>query len=537
MWLTFLVSLSLLIGFLSWPWMSRMQPRVRRGVCIAASTVLAVSAMICSKPLLRALPGEFHVVVFVGVAALVTYLLMHSIERQIVRSQSAHQLAWLRIVVTGTLLFMVAKDDVLTTLLIPESMMRPPARLIADLISWFDRRDTTHLRFLQFACYASLMAGMLGLFGTTALVIAAIAYTLHYQVLIAYTHYYHSGLTPLHMLYVMMFLPVNDAWSIDSWWRRRRKVHVHRSAREYGFATYAVMIAYLLPYFAAGLCKWFASPYWGVAASIKRIMVRDSMQIVEYDMNLAAWAIDIGVPDWLFTVMGTAAMFAETLPVLVLVHDRWWTRVIAAAMIAYVHGGIFLGQKFVFWDLAFLPLVFVSAEHIRSRLSARTRVDTIGAAVAEETHRFPHRRQLAYAILCGILVSNGLGSWWFRFERFPIQTTWGMYSKVSRAPRVGYKRLYAVRASGVRERTNLEEYIEIYNHNRYADTFAHLKTKHGQKQLTALYQSIADHYNPTLSDADRLVAFEIEAWEWNIVRDPHNQNHGKLTKRHRFDVK
>jgi hypothetical protein len=357
--------------------------------------------------------------------------------------------------------------------------------------------------------------------------LAALSYTLFYHLQITYTHFYHSGLIPLQILYALCFMPTHRALSLDrviagALFRTESRSIAPSPTLVYGWCVFVCWTIYGVSYCATGLSKFWVNPWWLSDGNVLAMSLSDSLHIIEYDFNLSARMVNWGIAGFVFPVVGFAAMAIEWGGILILMYG--WARLVVPWAIAALHLGIWLCHDFLFYELAVMPLMFLP---LMLQACNRERVSQLPATILPGWMRVGGT--VVVSALCSVIISG----WLYSRDSFPLLSYWGMYGVHANRPLewVHYSSLYKVRASGTRERTELIEYFSILNHARWLDHVAYTSDPERLKRMKALFAKV---YEIEQSSSDPVVGFDIESNSWNVKDAPSDRNFGAPTNRMRF---
>ena len=514
--------------------------RARHNIVKYLSLVSFTTALVLLRPHVASLPLGEKIAISAALAAGGYFLITRPwFAQKYIPAATASRLGFVRIVVCAALLLMAIKDDLQSTLILPADFIRHTT-LISPFLDVFpqitDVRNPLFLAIVQFGTIAFLATGLLGLFTRFSLLLAAIGYTIFYHTQILYTHFYHSGLVPLLILYLLILCPCGDAFSLDRVLRMRSKLRAAPAVRDslqYGYSVFLCWSVFAFCYFVAGISKLSVDPFWGQGANLKRITLADSVVLIEYDHNLALKYVPEFIPDLLLTLAASGAVAIEISAILVLFSPV--ARYFVPLLTVCLQLGIFLGQEFIFFDLLLLPLIFVDPDRVKKALPGwarfRTAVPEHPPPVESKPRNsgdFPRglRSKALLFALTGTLVISG---WLFKVERFPLLSAWGMYALDYTHPwfshGVSYSKIFVVKGSGERSQTDLDEYVDFLGHARWMDVTT---LPHGHPRWNQLFDAIASHYNRGQLGPHQIQRFEVEWWYWNFKPSPDERNFGTL---------
>lgn len=446
------------------------------------------------------------------------------------RHQTAYSLAWIRVVVCLGLLVLATRVRFADIALLPVELIRFDT-LVSPLVDLLwnpaDLRNPQILGAIQWVTVGSLLGAAFGLGGKPVMFLAAGAYTVFYHVQITYTHFYHSGLIPLQILYALCFMPTHRALALDTVIARR--VFGDRpppapmtSDATYGWCVYLCWAIYGVSYFATGLSKFWVNPFWAANGNVLGMSLSDSLHIIEYDFNLSAKLVQWGIADALFPSLGVGAMVIEWAGVLILISGL--ARLVLPWLIGSLHLGIWFCHDFLFYELAVMPLIFLP------QIWAMAKAPLPAAQPQRESPRW--MRNGAAALVSGIITLIMAG-WLYSRDSFPLLSYWGMYAVPSHRPleQVHYSTLFKVRASGSRERTELIEYFSVLNHARWLDHVAFTSDRAQLRRMKALFDKV---FELESGSPDPVVRFDVESNSWNVRTHPQDPNFGAPTGRLSF---
>ncbi|MEO8394810.1 MAG: HTTM domain-containing protein [Chloroflexota bacterium] len=171
----------------------------------------------------------------------------------------ARRLALTRIVVCVALIVMSLTDNATALAWIPASM-RVSMGLINRFPVGFSRSPTIWILVYILVPLALLIA-LVGYRTRLSLLIGASGYFVEGGLLRAHTYFYHPGLVPMQMAFLLVLTPCGDVWSMDARWHEIKP-------KEDAVYKWALLLAWtplVLTYLLAGLSKlrdsglaWFA---------------------------------------------------------------------------------------------------------------------------------------------------------------------------------------------------------------------------------------------------------------------------------------
>lgn len=427
-----------------------------------------------------------------------------------------YQLSWYRISICLVLLFMACINDIRQSVYISPELLDPPPPL-APILNWLGfegYRSAITLTLLQFGTIISLILATLGVFTRFSMIIAAIFFTLHYYIQISYTHFFHSGFVPLQMLYALCIFGNTNLISIDTL-LLKRKITV--STLKVQYAMFTCIAIYGLSYFATGLSKLYVDPFWANNHNLKRLLLSDSIGLIDTiaGLNIVPEYVKTDWPDIVFGLMGVFAIVLETSGFLMIFNRmaRRWLPLFFVGM----HFGIYLMHKFFFFDLLFLPIMFLSI--------GRPLFDFINKFMKAIISVVEPKQIKQYVLCCSLFVSLIFGGWLFGWEKYPVSSVWGMYAVGGYAELIWFKKIYAVTNSGERVDTDLTDEIPLLNTAKWQDVTPYPEHVYKDRmeilsKSTYLLRNYAELYNSKRKHEDQISFFDFRLIFWNFVRNP-----------------
>lgn len=301
----------------------------------------------------------YSLIHLVGLAALVVMLFVPRLrlgfERRCVGVASARDLAFVRIVVCVVLFIYTLTEPLPSHARLDTAFFAPlgyTSQLGQGVFDWF-LSSSARLWAVWLATFGALALGAFGVATRLTLPVAALLCFWVGALTRSLGKEFHEGYLALYALTVLAFLPAGDAWSFDSWWRRRRG----RSAPEaaYSWMLWACYAAVSIPYLQLAFSKLHnGGLFWFDGRSMRNYMLTDDLNIREWELDMALRFYQ--APTAVFTALGFFGLLAELLYPLVLVVPR--LRLILPVAIVLVHLGVWFGQDALFVDAVLLPAIF-----------------------------------------------------------------------------------------------------------------------------------------------------------------------------------
>jgi predicted DCC family thiol-disulfide oxidoreductase YuxK len=291
--------------------------------------------------------------------------------RRFVGAATPGSLGAIRMLICAILLASVLWEDLASSALLPKEMRGPMGLLRAFYyLPGFETfvSSQSALGIFEAVLGLILFLGVIGWQTRIVIPLGALCYFLLGGIIRQYTWFYHTGLVPLYVLAVLSLTPCGDGWSVDRLlriYRRQPVPDADRALPVYGWSRYLCWLVVALAYVAAGLSKLGNDGWaWLNPASLKRIMLRDSLNLMEFDWGAALYFVQ--APDFFFTTLAAATVLGELAFVLVLF--SWVARLIVPAAMMMMHVGILFFQNVLFPDLIALQLMFYNFTPLRKAI-------------------------------------------------------------------------------------------------------------------------------------------------------------------------
>ncbi|MCB0378304.1 MAG: hypothetical protein KDD33_07415 [Bdellovibrionales bacterium] len=442
--------------------------------------------------------------------------------------RSPQQLGWIRICVTLGLSILAWKDDIMTTLILPEDYAYywygPMATLFKSFPNIFAYRDPSFLFFLKWGTRGFLLLSLFGVFTRFSMIAAFLFYLVFYYVQILYTHFYSSGYMPLILLFFLLFMPCT-ALSVDNWVRKR---FLNKAAKpdpdlDCGPAVYACFAAYGLSYYVCALSKWLLDPYWAAANNMKKYLAGDAAALIDqtFGLDLTPTYVQMGGPDSVFFFLGTFALLAETAGIFILFSK--WARWIVPPMLMSFHLGTFFFQKFIFPEMLLAACMFIPIGYLLPKASFK---------LPALNKSFPVYR---VALSC-LLIAHVVSGWSSNHKVYPLSNTWNMYAASGYAEKTWYNFYFLNLRNGERIKTDLTDQIRFLGQAKWHSISYWPRDEKEEARLKALFNNYAKLYNETRPPELQIVSIDFVHFIWDFVNDYANPNHGNPDKALRFDV-
>ena len=294
-----------------------------------------------------------------------------SLYRKYAGKATPGTLGAIRMLVCGIVLASAVWEDLASSALLPREMLSHQGLLkLFYYLPGFDSFLSSYsaLRVFEALTVLILFLGVIGWQTRIVIPLGAFCYLLLGGIIRQYTWFYHTGLVPLLVLIVLSLTPCGDGWSVD---RLRRIAQARpvpaadRALPVYGRSRYLCWLVVALCYVAAGMSKIGNDGLsWFNAAHLKRVMLRDSLNPMEFDWGLSPHLAQ--APDVFFTALAVATVVGELSFALVLFFPL--ARLIVPASMAMMHVGILLVQNVFFPDLIALQLGFYNLTPAREAI-------------------------------------------------------------------------------------------------------------------------------------------------------------------------
>lgn len=283
--------------------------------------------------------------------------------RKYVGEATPESLGVIRIITCTILLIMVLWiDDLPSSAWLPEEM-----RHSMGMFNFFYAfpgfgsfvRNQTGLQVFEWLTALLLFFGIIGWQTRIVIPLGTFCYFLLGGILRQYSHFWHTGLIPLYVLFILSLTPCGDGLSLDRLWKvyqGRTVPAADRPLATYGWSRYACWVVIAVPYVAAGLSKLRnGGLLWWDATNMRFQLYSTALAPMQFDFSLALHFSH--APDILFALLGIAGVYGELAYGLVLFSKK--ARWIMPCLMAMMHLGILFFQDILFFDLILLQLVFL----------------------------------------------------------------------------------------------------------------------------------------------------------------------------------
>jgi hypothetical protein len=448
---------------------------------------------------------------------------------RILPAATPRMLAFFRITICSILLISVCWEDLPSVVHLPDGMRQRLGVLgLLESVSFgaFDRLyDSWHsLAALQIAVGIALVAALLGLWTRWSCLAAAVLYLMMGGMIRQYAWFYHTGLVPLYALFALVFTRCGDAWSIDTWRRRRRGLPVPPGGEPRlsdAWSAFAVWIVIAMPYLMAGLSKVRAGIWWFHPNNFKAILLKDALQPMQFSFEFID--LILRMPNWMITGMAITAVAGEIAMVCVLFSKR--ARLILPIVMGLMHLGIWLLQRVLFFDLILIQLLFLVPPHWFMGQPLRPLVP--------KTPFWPSGLRWPKPVV-GLLAALAV-VWVSRLEWYPI-TDMHMYTRVDTEDDLRYPQIIAHLASGRTVEERPEKVIRAMCDARYRSMLDTTKNDPAHPTAREFFEKCGRLHNERHMKSDPIVAFEVIWRRWDFTDPKQAEKRGKVKSRLRYEV-
>ncbi|MGE0639338.1 MAG: hypothetical protein AB7G12_06030 [Thermoanaerobaculia bacterium] len=553
--LLLLVAVWLLLGELAAPqaiaWLYAHAPAGEGGGLVARA-----AAGLRGYPTLADCLGAWRTTIRWLLVGVVGYRLFASSSRgagfaaRFVPPASAGMLGAIRAWVSFVLLVSAVWEDLPSSALLPRAMWKPEGvlRLFDAAPIGFGSFLTAPfaLALFQGVTIVLLVAALLGFRTRWSVPLAALSYLVFAGIFRSYAWFYHTGLVPMYLLFVLSFTPCGDGFSLDRWLggRARRSAGADDAAVPlpdpagesvaYGWARFLVWTALALPYVEAGLSKLRrAGVEWTYPENLKSLLLMDTLNPMQFDWSFSLRLVH--APDALFWLFGIGTIVAETSFGLVLFSAR--ARRLLPLLTIGMHLSIWVLQNVLFFDLVLLQAIFYDWRPAKRWLLARLRrpapagpralapaFEATGGAVAID---WPRRFRLLVALFVTL--------WVVRLEEYPL-TAMQMYSNPNLTGRVDWYAVRATYASGEEGKAPVEAAIPALRDARYRRIVRHGFRPATEPVAKEFLRAVGRAWNRTAAPGERITALRVERWSWDYAHQPDDPRHGSVAASYGVDL-
>ena len=224
------------------------------------------------------------------------------------------QLAWIRILVCLSAFIMTAIEDLPAISRMPVGFQRTDQffHLLHTLPGYATLVSNPHLlSILQWTTASLLLLAIIGFKTRVTLLLGGLCFFMMQAILRHYTYYFHTGLVPLYLLFVLAWTPCAAAWSVD---RRLNPAKREASRQSVAFGIYACLIVMAIVYVLCGLSKIRDSGLdWFRGENLQHKFVQDAMNpiFLDYKWKATLWLVQHGAPDFVYSAIGVIGVAAE----------------------------------------------------------------------------------------------------------------------------------------------------------------------------------------------------------------------------------
>jgi hypothetical protein len=203
-----------------------------------------------------------------------------------------------------------------------------------------------------------------------------------YQVSFTPTWSHHNNL-PFLVQLAFFGSRSGDVWSVDAWWRQRRKLPPLDVPGGYQWSLRLVQIAVGLMFFSAAMAKWFFGHFtlaWALSDNLRHQLLARFDWIGIPRTAVADWIID---DVWRYRVAAALNLLAQVTPLTAafFVHRPRLRALLGSMFLVEV---LALGLVMALWNVHWLPLwaVFVDWDRLRGWWQARRSASSAAGAEA-----------------------------------------------------------------------------------------------------------------------------------------------------------
>ncbi|PYL16947.1 MAG: hypothetical protein DME30_08150 [Verrucomicrobia bacterium] len=446
------------------------------------------------------------------------------------------QLAWIRILVCLTGVIYTVIEDLPAIASLPVGMQSNYqfCRLLNMLPGYSALLANPNLLgILQWTTAALLFLGLIGFQTRATLFLGGVGFLLIQAILRQYTYYFHSGLVLVYLTLLLPWTPCAAAWSFDRWLNSQMR---QPRAQSVGFSVYACFTVMAVIYLLCGLSKMRDSGLdWFRGDNIEQKLVRDALEpiFLDYKWKATLWLVQHHVPDFVFSVIGTAGLIAE-LGYFTVLFSRTAQIVLPAIMFG-VHLGILLFQHILFLDLLILQFIFLDADRCvnfwhrhfsKNSEAARPQVSNGKPGPA-----------LSYVPLTAtaLMIVASLLGWVWHVEFYPF-SSWHMYANPERKGPIFYYKLVATLENGSSIVVSSRDYSPAVMPTSRFMLLRAFRGRGRSKTLDEFLASYVQRSNRNLAFGSTISHIEVQRWRWNYVVDPNDPRFGWVTDIYPFDA-
>ncbi len=371
---------------------------------------------------------------------------------------SARALHGFRVLTSLAILCLLFVDDVSGIAFIPSSLAKSWSMLSYLSLCLPHDLQLPFLEIFRLCAIVVALGVAVGFWGRTGALLQSLLFYLHYEALVGFTHFFHSGLIPLYLSFFLVFCPTGI---------KGRSGTVDR----YVSALYCL---YALPYVNAAVSKIAALPGWVENGNLVSLALSDSIVLRE-PSHIITWCLFecLNAPQCrsISQVIGLAVIAVELSPLFMVF--SWRARRLVPILLGLLHLSIYILHGFAFFDLLILSLIGPIC------LSHRFGV-VIAPCHRDKTTPLSRPAAICFSILLTAIVCGRL----IQVERFPLLSRWSMYTE---APFSFHEyRFFVEHPDGTSEYLSPESLLSFLGQGRWRD-FLSLAADNSLSEQTKLF--------------------------------------------------
>lgn len=439
---------------------------------------------------------------------------------------TTHQLAWIRILVCLTALIYTLIENL-------PLFAHMPAAMRNSYKFWYLLNHlpgaTTFLGSpfllagLQWTTAAFLLLALIGFQTRIALCFGAVGFFFTQALPRHYTYFYHSGVVPVYLLFLLPLTPCAAAWSVDCLLNRSKSVP---NRQWVGFSIFAIYAVMATVYLMCALSKMRDSGWqWFSGDNIEQKLVRDALEPIylNYNWKATLWLVQHHAPGFVFALIGGFGLVAELGYVAVLFSRK--AQIVLPIMAFAVHLGILVFQHILFLDLLILQLVFVDVDRVGRFWRERTKPTADQSS--EITDANTSRTVPSYISVgsLGLVIAMLLFAWAGRVEYYPI-SSWHMYANPEQKGPVYYLKIAATLEDGRTIDIPLFDCSPAAIPNIRFFLLSAFRKSGRNATIDQFFDFYIQRRNRELAFGSPIASLDLQLRRWNYVTEPNDPRFG-----------
>ncbi len=206
---------------------------------------------------------------------------------------------------------------------------------------------------------AFLILAMIGIWTNFSLLMSALLYFILVGCVHAYASFFNLNVIPLYLLFLMVWLPTGDGFSIDS---KIKKIPVYsHSSLTIGWSIFLLRAVLAFCYFQWGYAKLRNMGFeWLEPWNLRHFFIQNNLNPMPLDLN---WGLNlVHLPNSFWSTLAAFVFFSELFfPVILF---SWNLRQVVPLLVGGLHALVLFLQNLFFPGLVILLLIFYDWDRV-----------------------------------------------------------------------------------------------------------------------------------------------------------------------------